>query len=169
MDLLYYHHRYQSFVFVQYKRMTPRTGGPVYRPGGRTYEMELRRMREADLATRTGTAPTTIREYRLWPGAFFFKLCPNVDLDADAAELIKGMYIPLDYWDVLVADARGPRGGAVVTYAGAERWLNNTLFVSLVQDGWIGSAGATTAQLNRIVRAVLEQNHSVIVAVSSVA
>jgi hypothetical protein len=169
VDLLYYNHLYGSFVFVQYKRMLDEHGTATFRPTGPVYARELERMRAADATTFADTPPRAPDEYRLWPRAFFFKLCPDVGIAADATSLIKGMYLPLDYWFLITTSpgARGPRGGVAITYANTGRWINNSLFTDLVRGGWVGSTGAATHQLDQIVAGALQRRHSVVVAISA--
>ena len=46
MDLIYYSHRFQAFVLVQYKRMVDEGGSPGYRPySDANHAKELARMR----------------------------------------------------------------------------------------------------------------------------
>ena len=76
------------------------------------------------------------------------------------------MYLPLDYWDELVAsDAfAGARGGVTVTFEAAERHVNSSLFADLVRDGWVGSRVESTDLLELVVEELLEEGHSVTLA-----
>jgi hypothetical protein len=169
VDLLYYHHAYESYVFVQYKRMRKLAdGSAIFRPVGPSYEAEMARMRAADGAC-SHPPPKSPPEYRINGHAFFVKLCPRIRFDANTSKLLTGMYFPLGYWDLLThsSSARGPRGGVVVSYENAERWIGNSLFIQMVQDGWVGSAGGDTATFTRVVRAALDQRHSVLIALTA--
>ena len=70
-------------------------------------------------------------------------------LQPTSTELIKGLYLPLEYWDLLVAsdETRGPRGGTVLSYDTVPRYIYNSLFTALVARAWIGSRGVTTRRL----------------------
>ena len=48
--------------------------------------------------------------YRLTDNPFFLKLCPRLIFNPDDVGLVPGMYLPLDYWKVLVKhpELRGP-------------------------------------------------------------
>ena len=170
VDLLYYHHKYRAYVLVQYKRMT---GHPYeYRPDG-SYESELARMREFAEALGAHSMPNaTPHDYRLHPGAFYWKLCPKTLLSPMSTDLIRGIYLPLDYWATLIdtGHACGPQGGVCVNYNNVVRHINNTLFVQLVQDGWIGSRLQDTDSLTQVLNAVLsgamEGGNSLVVAIS---
>ena len=63
VDLVYFNHRFRSFVLVQYKRMRRESGRSVYRPD-KGLEKELRRMRELPLSPDSED-PT---QYRLHAG-----------------------------------------------------------------------------------------------------
>jgi len=86
-------------------------------------------------------------------------------LDLTSTDMIKGMYVPLEYWDALLKSSNiiGEKGGRRITYENVERYFNNTLFIQLVQSGWVGSNLAGTDVLTQLIRAALE-NDSVLLA-----
>jgi len=151
VDLLYYHHRYGSYVLVQYKRMTSEghTDGLGYRPVGRAHEEEVRRMMTFLANHPDGVTVSHLDAYRLNSGPFYFKLCPSADFRPRSTDLLEGMYIPLDYWTILCASPNvvGPRGGRRITYDNVGRFMSNRLFPGLVSRGWIGSRGPLTNAL----------------------
>ncbi len=177
VDLVYYVERYGACLLVQYKRME-REGGPAgdqlgYRPLGRSYRAEFARMRAASLAFAEpadavgGGMP--LPAYRLHAGACFFKLCPAEVIDPTSTDMLRGMYLPLDYWERLVDSpaVAGPRGGIRVTFENAGRYFNNTLFVQLAQDGWVGSRVQHARAITDYVWAALDGDHSVTLAVDT--
>ena len=167
-DLIYINETTASFVLVQYKsfqREGDMPGRLVYRPDAQL-EAELERMRKIKPATR----PSTHEGFRFHPGCCFLKFCkPVTTLDHPAQQLVAGFYLPIEYYDLLVASdaVRGPRGGIALTYEGVPRQLTNDTFVALVRGGWIGSHGATTKALTDIVVAGLNDGHSMTVAAAS--
>lgn len=170
VDLIYYNHHYRSFVMVQYKRMeqVEQEDGrsiAVYRPIDQSYKKELKNM-VAFMGGRRAVPPNAPPAFRLSSTPFFFKLCPKVVYDPLSTDAIKGMYLPLDYWQLLLSSplTEGPRGGRFVTYGNAERYIDNSLFVRLVEDGWIGSGPIETDSLSALVRAGIEGNRSVMIA-----
>jgi hypothetical protein len=172
IDLLYFHHVFGSYVFVQYKRMSRSTGGsgsPIFRPSGRQYEAELARMHAADLATHGEGPIVQCEDYRLWGHAFFLKLCPPSLENTPPDHLIRGMYFPLDYWDTLVdsPSAKGSAGGTIITYDNAQRWISNSLFINLVQYGWVGSASVSSSMLRWICEESLDSGRSLTVALTA--
>lgn len=168
VDLFYYQHRYDSYVMIQYKRMVKEEGEALYRPIDKSYRAELQRMREFErmIAEIEDPSATALRNYRLHPGIFYFKLCPSEVLDVTSTEMIKGMYIPLDYWELLMnsPDILGPKGGRQVTYENVGRYFNNTLFIEMVKLGLIGSRLISTEALSEITQKSIEEGRSVILA-----
>jgi hypothetical protein len=168
VDLLYYHHLYQSYVLVQYKRLTKEDGATTasYRPLDKSYLSELQSMRSLEQLFLKSHA--SLNDYRLNFGPFYFKLCPAENFQPYETDLIKGMYLPFDYWECLVKDncVKGPRGGIAISRDNVGRYLNNTQFVQLVQSGWIGSSADDTKTITQIIRTLLESNHSVFLASS---
>lgn len=171
VDLVYYNHRYDSFVMVQYKRMEEESRNTwVYRPyADKGYEKELSRMKGFETENPDVPDEWGLEEYRLHSRAFYWKLCENVSFKPTATELIRGIYLPLDYWELLLKDKRvsGPRDGIAIGRFNVGRHINNTLFIALVQDGWIGSRAGRSAVINEIIRQCLENGKSVIAAVTS--
>jgi hypothetical protein len=161
VDLVYFNHRFSSFALVQYKRMRRESGQNVYRRD-ETLANELERMRGLPVSREPSEDPG---QYRLHPGTCCLKLCPDGEFRPRDGELIRGMYLPIDFWDELVAAEAmlGSRRGVAVTFENAERHLNS-LFASLLRDGWIGSRLGSTDLLQVAVEELLEQGHSVTLA-----
>jgi hypothetical protein len=170
VDLLYYARDYDAYVFVQYKRLRKGTDVWEFRPSGdRNFAAQLERMRTI---AQPGTDNGDPNDHRLGQNFCFIKLCkPTTRLAAiPSGELSARMYLPLDYFDKLVASGQlsGPRGGVVVRYANVGRWMNNTSFISLVERAWIGTRGLTTAQVTDVIKRALDAKHSMIIAAGRV-
>ena len=169
VDLIYYHHQHAAYTMVQYKRMSREAAGAVsetavYRPGtDRNLAAELQRMAAIN---RQASPASTLSSYRLHSGAAFIKLCPPLHLDPTSADLVRGMYLPLDFFGMLLTsdNARGPRGGVRITFESAGRHLNNTQFVELVQSGWLGSHDLGTQRINSLIRQGLDAGRSLLLA-----
>jgi hypothetical protein len=165
VDLIYYMARYDSYVLVQYKRMTSELGKvAAYRPGG-SYKKELSAMNkfERDFCDADTEA---LRDYRLDPGPFYFKIGDASSCSVDMTSMVPGMYIPLAYWRRLVTNpaTKGDRGGVRITHDAAGRYITNTLFVELVQGGWIGSRTCRSGVITSMINAWLRGGHSLILA-----
>ncbi|MCI0619345.1 hypothetical protein L0244_40770 [bacterium] len=166
VDLLYYLHKYESYVMVQYKRMTKEGKVLCYRPTDKSYRREIQRMHDSERSFQIDKHPFTLNEYRLHPGVFYFKLCPAEILEPTSADMIPGIYLPLDYWKILVdsSNITGPNEGKRITYENVGRYFNNTFFVELVKTGWIGSMVSAKDVITKIIQESIENKKSVILA-----
>lgn len=59
-----------------------------------------------------------------------------------SSDLAQGFYIPLDYMEQLLqsSNTTGPNGGKLITHANVGRNFSNTLFIDLLNEGFIGSS-----------------------------
>ncbi|MDA0167533.1 hypothetical protein OJ998_00425 [Solirubrobacter taibaiensis] len=164
VDLVYYNEFYDAFVLVQYKRMSKESGGNwLYRPDG-NHDSEVARM---EAIPHAAAEPLSATNYRLNFGACFVKLCETTVFDPRSTDLLRGMYLPIEYLAATTESARGSRGGIAYGYSTVPRHLNNTQFVNLVQDAWIGSSGLTSATLRTFVEARIQDGRSMVLASAS--
>ncbi len=166
VDLLYYIRDYNAYVLVQYKRLRKASKDWEFRPSADgSFSAELARMRAiAEPCSDQGDP----EDHRLGDNFCFIKLCkPTTRLAAaPSGELSAGMYLPLDYFEKLVATGRlsGPRGGVVLRYDNVGRWMSNSSFISLVERAWVGTRRLTSGQVTEMVKRALDAEHSVILA-----
>jgi hypothetical protein len=103
---------------------------------------------------------------RLRQNPFYLKFCPARQSEITDNQLIltKGITVPVEYytWRNQNGYLLGPRGGKVVTYQNMGRWINNDLFINLINRGWIGTEESVTSYLFNIAAAALDQNRMVI-------
>lgn len=171
VDLIYFHHKYNSYVLVQFKKMEEESKIIGFRPIGKSYKKELKRMNDFNKSLTISGPAKHPNDYRLNSKPFYFKLCSNVDFEPISTELLPGMYFPLAYWKLLNAseDVIGPKGGVRITFGNSGRHITNTDFKTLVQDGWIGSRGDVSNSILEAIELALagvENDRSVIMAVS---
>lgn len=171
VDLIYYHHKYKAYVLIQYKRMVQDSGvGWAFRPAG-SYEAERMKMTNHNRAHGVMQPPASApSEFRLHPGAFYFKLCEAAHQDPSPSGLLQGLYFPLDLWNLIIQDpsSLGPRGGLRVGPQTVDRYMTTTMFVDLVKAGWIGSSTTVTDLITLTVR-LAEEGKDVMLAVSGAA
>lgn len=172
VDLIYYNHNFDSFIFVQYKRMVPPTSGfgkAVYRPeGDSNYAKEVERIKAIQELV-TGAAPPDSKEvgsYRLSSHPFYFKLCEARLKSALDEGMVSGMYLPIELWDRFIgsAAARGKLGGLAVGWDNCPRHFNNSEFTGMLRRGWIGSAPGESKILDKLIGKVLEGDRMLILA-----
>jgi hypothetical protein len=168
-DLVYYNESYKAFVVVQYKAMEHSRDGAFFPLPDLQLAAEIRRMDATLMKLRALSSRTSRRGFRLLENPFFLKLCPRIVFNPDDTGLVKGMYLPLDYWRLIEADATlvGPRGGRRVTFENVGRYLDNTEFVSLVAKGWIGTNLAQSARLHTVIRNIIQSGRAMVLAVKT--
>ena len=167
VDLIYYNHSFHSFVCVQYKAMEQEHSGAVFRFPKDDLTKEIARMDSALNLLSAIARNAEPHGFRLNENPFFLKFCPRIVFEPDKPELIRGMYLPIDYWRILEQHPTtlGPRQGRQLTFDNAGRHLDNTGFIYLVSKGWIGSNTAQSTVLGDIVNAILRGQRSVTLAV----
>ena len=161
VDLILYHAAHQSFLMIQYKRMKKEGEEQIYRIDGQLDE-ELTRMETA----RAKMSP--VPSSRLNQDHFYLRFCwQRQDMECHSRmELLKGMNLPLSCFQAYRADMRflTDRGAEVVKKESIERYLDNSRFIELFKDGWIGSSANNSNLLAQFVQASLNRNNSVLVA-----
>ena len=166
VDLIYYTQEYNAYILVQYKRwLNDDAAQWTFRPD-KQFDAEVARMRKLFLGVTAAVEPS---DYRFDERCCFLKLCAPRTPDAFSSDLVRGAYLPLEYWDVLETSGSlaGSRGGRVLTHATVSRYLTNTDFINLVRSSWVGSRGVTSRHIESVVAAGLESNRSLILAVST--
>ncbi|MEU2789516.1 hypothetical protein [Streptomyces sp. NPDC007100] len=165
-DLIYYHHSTHSFTLVQYKRLS-QGGGPMYvGPNDRLHD-QINRLEAVNEQSRE---PELARDWRLSSDHCFIKLAHWTEEDSvgDAAPA-SGPILPVSYARLLLGDpATATRGeGRHLGYKQVERYLTNSQFIELVQDGFIGSVGVDVETLRNIVDERVEQGQGTLVAIEA--
>jgi hypothetical protein len=169
VDLIYYSHRFEAFVLVQYKRMVSRSGQPEYRPNSDpNHAKEMARMKSVEKllsSSKLHSLPPS-NSYRLNSGPFFIKLCEAKASIALDSGLVTGMYLPLKLWESLLLSPQvvGPKGGISITWENCTRRFTNSEFTSLLRYGWIGSNDSQTKQLSHIIEQVLASGRMLVLA-----
>jgi hypothetical protein len=169
-DLLYFNQRHNAWTLVQYKSMerneSSRDKEAIYRPD-ETFDKEIGQMNGFREKTPDVWAPSEgTAGYRLSGDGFYFKFCSRVQLEVLSEALMPGMYLPREYLIALLEDpeAKGERGGRLVSFKNAGRHITNSLFSDLLRDGWIGTRGVSSENVAGIVRKAVEAGRSVTLA-----
>lgn len=171
-DLIYFNETYQSFVMVQYKAMEREDDengvrDDVFRLPNAQLKEEINRMNVVLGALKACAINADIGGFRLTENPFFLKLCPRIVFNPDDVGLVRGMYLPLDYWKLLENDPgiKGPKGGLRITYENAKRYFNNTSFTTVVSKAWVGTTPSQSQVLQNVIRATLETGKAVAIAI----
>jgi len=167
-DLIYYNKRYKSFVMVQYKAMD-RVGNaePIFRLPNAQLNEELSRMDTILSSLRGAEHIEDHLGFRFSSNPFFLKLCSRIVFNPDDVSLVPGMYIPLDHWRLLAASESitGSRGGQGITFKNVARHLDNTSFIMLVSQAWVGTTPAQSNMLEAAIRNTIESGRAIVIAV----
>ena len=163
VDLIYFNAVKENVVMVQYKMLEPHPTGRstdwIYRPDEQ-FEEELDRMK----AFSHGHSPGQ-QEYRINPQVFYLRF---VRRDAKLGK--STITVPIDHYEVLRNDpeCQGPRGGFRITYDTLDgRYLRQEAFIELVRSGYIGSHAKTTADLETLIREILNGNRALVAVLHS--
>lgn len=166
VDLIYYNQLYGAFVLVQYKLMVEKGGSQFqYRPDDQLIR-ELERMDKFCDAYPNEEEIAHDKDYRILSDPFMLKLVPNKGLAPSSGELIKGMYLPRQYMHFLLGEhgPAGPRGGRVISFENAKRYLSNTEFSQSVNNGRIGSWGNQTHVIKNVIESYYKSGRAVLLA-----
>ncbi len=168
VDLIYYSHKFASFVMVQYKSLRlERERKYVYRPqsdgsiGKEIHAMEAVRRRagiEKD---------DTLDGFRLYSDPFFFKLCKSEAVNPLSTKMSHGIYVPLAIWRATCDHAKGPRGAIALTWENCPRKLSREEFIRGVRNGWFGSNRTASMVISDLLKQSLEGNRLAIFAATS--
>ncbi|WP_137241784.1 hypothetical protein [Plantibacter flavus] len=160
-DLIYYREETKAFVLVQYKRMRREGTSMYYRPDAQL-EIEIERFEALGLQD---SPAASVGEARLSSSPFYLKLVEPDIARPEGNRLSKGMYFPLELFNLVRASSAviGPQGGVRIGYENAQRYITNGQFVDLVQESWIGTRGASSAALESLVHDALRGNRGLVV------
>lgn len=168
VDLIYVNETLKSVVFVQYKMFSGTDGEDGYRPDGQL-DKEIVRI-DAAAARLSEIAPDeSCSGYRFGTDPFFLKFCSKL-VPPDAIGHVPGIYVPVSYWKRLIETpaAKGSRGGSVV-YAETfgRRYFTPTHFIDMVGRGWVGTSALQTDFLAPYLKAALQGDKGLVLAVAS--
>ena len=163
VDLIYLNALRENVVMVQYKMLEPHPKGRstvwIYRPDSQ-FEEELDRMKFFSQSHPPGSL-----EYRINPQVFYLRF---VRRDATLGK--STITVPVDRYEMLRNDpeCKRPRGGFRITYDTLDgKYLRQEAFIELVRSGYIGAHAKTTADLETLVRAILNGDRAVVAALHS--
>ncbi len=172
VDLIYFSHVHDSFVMIQYKRLSGGgKGNPTYYPNSdNNYAGEIERMNEAAaMLKQLEESQKTLKGYRLGDDSLFLKFCEAKQKSSLDASMASGFYVPLGLWNAFASSpsSKGPKGGLRINWKNKPRSLNNTEFCNMVRSGWFGSSAAQTDCLKEIIRHTLEGGRMLVLAATS--
>jgi len=162
-DLIYYNEVFRNFVLIQYKMMQGVDGKASFSYPSDQLDKQVATMQHVRTQLQTLQNSQSLDDFRLNEDPFYLKFCPKLDFKPDNKDLIKGMYLPLDYY-VRGQDQGafiGPRGGKTLTYENVRRYMHNTEFSSSVQKAWIGTSEIQSKHIEDYIEQSLAFGNSV--------
>lgn len=160
IDLLIYQESYKSFLLIQYKTMNKI---PVKNENTWSYLADSQikqQMRQMELAqavmNRQPATSSRIWDWRLNSSPFYFKFCETTRPAARDDSLVRGLTISAEHLKLFLSgpESIGDHGGHRVGYHNCPRYLNNTQFVELAREGWIGC----DQRGYKFIKSILEAN-----------
>ncbi len=169
VDLIYYNETFSCFLMIQYKAMEKEGDDVVYRFPNKQLTEEVDRMNKVFTELKKTPTNTEADGFRLNENPFFLKVCPRIVFNPDNIGLIKGMYLPLQYWELLSKHPTmiGPKGGSRLSYKNVRRYFDNTEFVTMASGGWVGTNIEQSKLLEKAIKSTLESGRSVVFAVNN--
>lgn len=167
-DLIYYNETYSCFLMVQYKAMEDEGENSVYRFPNPQLTEEIARMDEVLSELAKCSENQEADGFRLSENPFFLKICPRITFNPDNIGLIKGMYLPLDYWRLISKhpSMAGSKGGKRISYSNARRYLDNSSFITIASNAWVGTNIEQSKELASLIRKILETGRAVVFAIA---
>lgn len=153
IDLIIYHATYENYLLLQYKRMEKWKDGWRYPiPPSSDLHGQMRAMETfRSAAAALPTASPSLWNYRLNEEPFYFKFCEQIRPAARDDSLIPGITLSAVHLAQFLDLPAARKGGSLsVGHHNCPRYLNNTEFTQLAQNGWIG-AGSQSADLMKDV------------------
>ena len=144
IDLLIYPLIYKSYLLIQYKAMRRTRDGTRenwwHRIDSQILD-QITAMEDVETAiVQQDIAFPEMTCWRLNSTPFYFKFCETTRPDARDDSLIRGITLSLEHLKefLLLPESEGDPGSRRIGYENCARYLNNTQFIELARDGWIG-------------------------------
>lgn len=172
IDLLIFLADYDAYLLLQYKSMESKSDDE-----GKTWsylvDQQLRDQisamdrAEAAIAKLPALGANAMKHWRLTSEAFYFKFCETTRPDARDDALVAGITLGHSYLKNFLSlpAARGKNGGHRIGYGNCPRYLNNTQFVELAREGWIGCDQRGYALISAVIQAGIDSGRSAMLAV----
>lgn len=166
-DLVYYNEDFKCFVMIQYKVMEKENEKFVFRLPNDQFTKEINRMDSILELLKNKAGTQDIKDYRINNNPFFIKICPRIEFHPDNVGLSSGMYLPIDYLKLLQSDdsTLGSREGRYIGYDNVGRYMDNTAFKIIIENGWIGTNHSQSQILEEFIRDTLENGRTAVYAI----
>lgn len=165
VDLIILNAVRQNIVMVQYKMLEPdyeaQENDWLYYPDSDAqFQKELNRMKLFSQTHSPGPL-----EYRINSQVFYLRFVRRHALLGRST-----VTMPVEHFEILRhnPENKGPRGAFRISYETLDgRYLRQQAFLDLVRSGYIGGHAKTTADLETLIRAILDGNRALVAALHS--
>lgn len=159
IDLLIFLADFESYLLLQYKSMENKKDekGSTW-----SYLVDSQIRQQIDSMNDAVVAiaglppihPNAMNQWRLSNEAFYFKFCETARPHDRDDSLVAGITLGHDHLKRFLEfpEAQGDKGGHRVGYRNCLRYLNNTQFVELAREGWIGCDSRGLSIITEILR-----------------
>jgi hypothetical protein len=169
VDLIYLNQVRKSLVMVQYKMLEPSQRdwtSETHEEKEWTVRIDQQFKKELEKMTLFDKDLEPKGAYRLNPTTFFFKLVKR-----DSETKSAGFILSREHLQSLIdgGSLTGPKAGLKINYRELDgHYIRSGGFVELVRSGYIGSRGATTENLETLMKTALAEGRAVVGAIQSV-
>jgi hypothetical protein len=167
IDLIIYSVCHDNWLLLQYKRMKKDDDSWKYKVDKQlNFQLDcMAKFRTAAAAEPVGSR--TLWTYRLNEEPFYFKFCEGIRLSARDDSLVRGITLCETHLREFLElpESVGPQTGKSIGYHNCPRYLNNSDFIQLARDGWIGAGRQATSLMKKVLQANREGGRSAMLAV----
>ena len=160
IDLLIFLADFNTYLLLQYKCMEPKSDDQ-----GKTWsylvdphlhtQIQAMDCAVAAMGRLPRSTATSMKDWRLNEEAFYFKFCETTRPNARDDALVAGITLGHSYLKhfLTLPEASGKRGGQRIGYGNCPRYLNNSQFVDLAREGWIGCGHQGYQLISQVIAA----------------
>ncbi|MGH3903385.1 MAG: hypothetical protein ACRDTE_04210 [Pseudonocardiaceae bacterium] len=162
VDIIYYNATRESLILVQYKKLDAERKGFYYPNSDTDLDKELARMRAVDRFAERQRRPGD--DFRILSRPSWLKLCHPQAFIPKTNDMIHGMYFAREHFEQLRHRLKTERGAVRFGFQNVPSYLDNTMFVKLVENGLIGTAGTSTELVRQLVIRSFERKKALVLA-----
>lgn len=158
VDLLIFIADYKSYLLLQYKCMKPKSdseGRSWSYLVDRQLHMQVQTMDSAVDAIQRLPLPTTssMLDWRMSEEAFYFKFCETTNPESRDDALVPGITLSHSHLKrfLQLPESQVKPTGQRVGYLNCARYLNNSQFVDLAREGWIGCDARGYTLISKVI------------------
>jgi hypothetical protein len=170
-DLLIYQSLYNSFILIQYKLMDYLTKGTVrgwsFKPDAQ-FDQQIRTISGIRNKCIAVSEEKSEWDFRLHNEPYFFKFCERRNNSSREDSLVKGINISFSHLEKYL-DFNKQVKDVRIGYQNCSRYFNNSEFISLARNGWIGSSDKASDCIAKVLEESRKAGRTTVLAIVDVA